>query len=962
MDRTLRLAEFAELAATAVAATGLAAASDRVRVVPGERMLRSYVTQGVLDRPTVVATPAGREARYGRRHLLQLVAAKRLQATGATMAEIRERLAGADGAALAALAALPEGVVPDGLGDTAPSAPSQRRADFWREPAAPAAATAAQASAATASPAGRPSAVPVHTVHVLRVAAGVELHLDARRWSASGAGELAAAVSAVLASHGTGPARHHPAHRRARSPITARPRGDAMTASPPVLDRSLVDLPEEPGRPGCGVARTEHGALPLVAMDVDARIVGLTAACTVRQTFRNTGTAPVEVTYVFPLPSRGAVTALRAVLGGRIVEGRILERGAARQVYEDALAAGQRAALAEKERPDVFTTTLGNLRPGEDAEVALELVSPLAVDDGEATFRFPLVVAPRYTAGTPLPGEQAGTGDDPDTDAVPDASRVTPPRLGDGDPRPDLSVRVTLDAAGLGLEDWRCSHDMVVDSDALTLAPGARLDRDLILRARLADAGPQAAMVTVADADGEEGTWAVTVVAPRDAARTADLDVVVLLDRSGSMRGWKMVAARRAAARLVDGLGSGDRFAVLGFDDRVEQPDATGLQPGTDRLRFAAVRWLSALDARGGTELGRAIEAGTQMLPRDPGGRRRCVVLVTDGQVSGEDQVLQTVAGLRDTTIHCVGIDKAVNAGLLERLARSTGGRVELVEGEDRLDEALDRICRLVNPPVLTDVTVDVDGLIPGTEIPEVRDALGGVPLVIAGRYRGQPPQTARLRANGGRLPAEVAAGAGSPALPVLWAQARIAELEDRYAAGHGAGLDDEIVRLSLRHHVLSRFTAFVAVDPERGETDDLVQVVQRVEEPAGWAGAPMLAAMASAPYAPAPAGSGPSHRSLRAMRLSRPELRRPAGRPKAPDLVAAVRELLDDLRVAAPDVARRARELAATLRVTPGRAELAALLELLADALDAGQQPDTDLLDRIEAASGGARRRFWER
>ena len=77
---------------------------------------------------------------------------------------------------------------------------------------------------------------------------------------------------------------------------------------------------------------------------------------------------------------------------------------------------------------------------------------------------------------------------------------------------------------------------------------------------------------------------------------------------------------------------------------------------------------------------------------------------------------------------------------------------------------------------------------------------------------------------------------------------------------------------------------------------------------------------------------------------------------------MAAVRELLDDLRVAAPDVARRARELAATLRVTPGRAELAALLELLADALDAGQQPDTDLLDRIEAASGGARRRFWER
>jgi len=146
----------------------------------------------------------------------------------------------------------------------------------------------------------------------------------------------------------------------------------------PVFDPDLPTalLPDD--RPGCGEARTAERALPLVAIDIDARLSGLTAWCRLRQRFTNPTEQPVEVTYIFPLPNRGAVTAMTATLGGRRVEGRLLERGGARQSYEEALAAGQRASLAEKDRPDVFTVTLGNLRPGEDAEVELDLVGPLS--------------------------------------------------------------------------------------------------------------------------------------------------------------------------------------------------------------------------------------------------------------------------------------------------------------------------------------------------------------------------------------------------------------------------------------------------------------------------------------------------------------------------------------------------------------------------------------------------------
>src|SRR5204862_592298 len=131
---------------------------------------------------------------------------------------------------------------------------------------------------------------------------------------------------------------------------------------------------------------------------------------TVRQTFVNTHAEPLEATYIFPLPDRAAVTSFRLEVAGRVVEGQLKERGAARRDYDQAIQAGHRAAITEEERPGVFTMRVGNLPPGEAATVHLNLSGPLPYDSGEVTFRFPLVVAPRYIPGTPLPGASVGDG------------------------------------------------------------------------------------------------------------------------------------------------------------------------------------------------------------------------------------------------------------------------------------------------------------------------------------------------------------------------------------------------------------------------------------------------------------------------------------------------------------------------------------------------------------------------
>jgi Ca-activated chloride channel family protein len=608
-----------------------------------------------------------------------------------------------------------------------------------------------------------------------------------------------------------------------------------------------------------GALNTAEGALPLRALSVDARIVGTLAETRVRQRFANTASVPLEATYIFPLPPRAAVTRFRFEVNDRVIEGDLQERGAARRTYDAAVQAGHRAAIAEEERPDVFTMRVGNLPPGEEATVELTLSYPLDVVDDEVTFRFPLVVAPRYIPGRALSGSDVGDGVARDTDEVPDASRISPPVLLPGYPsRVALSLVVEIEPGRSELTALASSLHAVsalrgngpTRSVRIEVTPGERLDRDFILRFSSAQRAVSSTLALTPDERGVEGTFALLLLPPAHdgSERRVGRDVVFVLDRSGSMKGWKMIAARRAVARMLDTLGSHDRFAVIAFNNTPSRPatlDVRALSAGTDRNRFRAIEWVTKVEAHGGTVMETALDEACSLLGGGTLERHRSIAFITDGQVGNEAQLTELLMRrAKGVHVFTLGIDEAANSGFLTRIANATGGRSEIVESEARLDDALDRLHRALLPPVVAELSIEGRGLTLdlGSVVPTRLPGLfPGAPLVITGRYRGGAEGSVMVR---GRRPDGSAfelvvdgTTTTNAAIVTTWAKGRLRDLEDQFELSGDKSLAERITALSLERRVLCRFTAFVAVDRSSvvNTGGQNLRVTQAVEPARGW-------------------------------------------------------------------------------------------------------------------------------
>jgi DNA-binding transcriptional MerR regulator len=222
--------ELAQLVGEALGVDYAGQTNGRVREVPDRRTIRWYTTIGLLDRP---AAMRGRTALYGRRHLLQLVAVKRLQADGRTIAEVQESLLGADDATLDGLAHLPDiPLTPPPITAPQPATPPTRLAQP-ESPSAQAAASRATQSAKPPTQSAQPRAAQPESPSAQVAAPSAQPAAPSNQPAASCAGQ-----SAQPAAPSTQPAA--PSARTAGSRGAQPARFWAARPAPPTPSASLV--------------------------------------------------------------------------------------------------------------------------------------------------------------------------------------------------------------------------------------------------------------------------------------------------------------------------------------------------------------------------------------------------------------------------------------------------------------------------------------------------------------------------------------------------------------------------------------------------------------------------------------------------------------------------------------------------------------------------------------------------
>ncbi|MFV1959537.1 MAG: VIT domain-containing protein, partial [Planctomycetota bacterium] len=560
--------------------------------------------------------------------------------------------------------------------------------------------------------------------------------------------------------------------------------GTVVGATPPIVDRHRPRPPRPPRHP---VRLKDHR--------VHATLKGRVADVQVEQVFHNDSGRQLEGTYLFPLPEGASVARFAMTMGGKMVEGEILEAKQARRIYQDIVRRRRDPGLLEYVGRGLFRARVFPIEPRSDLTIRLRFQLVLPENDGTLEFRYPLA-----------------------TDRL------------NGQPVENVLVNVDIES-DVDLKAVYCpSHDVAVVRKGNRRASvtyeraGRKQDRDFLLYVGRSPEDVGFSLVSH-QAVGEDGTF-LAVLAPSSdvpAAERQPKDVVYVLDVSGSMgEDDKIDQAKRALEYGVRTLHAGDRFAIIAFATGVRSfRDA--LVPVTGETKDAASRWIRGLRAAGGTNIEEALARALALQGSD---RLRLVVFITDGKPTigqtDPDRLLEQIRkeNRAKARVFTFGVGYDLDVRLLDRIAEATKGSRDYVTPREDLEVVTSRFFRKVSEPVLSDVKISFGPGIHDVYPKDLPDLFAGGQIVVLGRYEKPGDRLIRLEGTlaGKRVVHEYSvtfAGRETASyLPRLWAHRKVAFLLDAIRLhGENKELIDEIVRLSTRYGIVTPYTAGLVVE-----------------------------------------------------------------------------------------------------------------------------------------------------
>lgn len=413
----------------------------------------------------------------------------------------------------------------------------------------------------------------------------------------------------------------------------------------------------------------EGERIALSDVSVFAVLSDLLSEVTVSQTYRNDENRNIEAVYTFPLPLDAVLLELRVELGGRILDGVVVEKHEAEEQYEDAVAGGDSAVMLAEIEPGLHTMNVGNLLPGETARITFKYAILYRWSGDRLRFLLPTTVAPRYGESPHRPHETT------------EVSLTVENRF-------SLQVEIfgslrdaQFDCPSHPVSLARSGEKAVLSLDQVK----AVMDRDFVLNVK----APQAAhSFALCGADGE-GVAALASFQPffPGLRQHRPLNLAIVIDCSGSMAGGSIEQAKAALDRILATLQSHDRMTIIAFGSTVRLLSGE-LVPCNEANLAQAEAFARDLDANlGGTDIEGALDKAYEVLN---GVEAADIFLVTDGEVSQWEPVVRNgrKAGHR---IFTVGVGNAVSEAFVRRLASATGGGCELVSPREGMAERVVR-------------------------------------------------------------------------------------------------------------------------------------------------------------------------------------------------------------------------------------------------------------------------------
>jgi Ca-activated chloride channel family protein len=590
------------------------------------------------------------------------------------------------------------------------------------------------------------------------------------------------------------------------------------------------------------------------------RVMPVGARLLVRHTFRSAEKKPLEVIYSFGLPRDASLRRFRITGEGFSVSSDLKPVEEAVKDYEEGLAEGHLAAMARQYGDGLVNLTVGNIRPGEEVAVNLEILAGVESRDDGLRFRFPFTLAPSYHARARAAEVKPGVGEI-ELPADEFGDLVLPQFASDASALHEVGFDLTVAMTRPIVETGSPSHAVRAvgtghNRSRVSLATAKDVpNRDLVLDVRTGEG--EAGVIS---GTGKDGKGHFAAVAPSAAfkaeAEGGKVDdeprrIVFVTDRSGSMGGVPIEQARRAVEACLGALAESDNFGLVAFDDRVEF-FGERLAAATRENRDKARAFLAGIDARGGTALAAGLNAAAGMLGKGTAEGGGDILVFTDGQVFGTERILEgtRAAGIR---VHCLGIGAASQDRFLAQLARETGGVSRFLTPRERVDLGAVELFASVGRPVASQVEAKVEGFADGYVAPDPpKFVFSGTPVVLFGETSG--PGEGRLvlgwearRGAGKRqsavLPFAVGAGGDGETLRLLRGARLITDLEGHLMEEGGTEalkkreadrIRGRLVALSQAYGLTSRPMALVAVVKRPGDRPGDLPVTRVV--PVGFA------------------------------------------------------------------------------------------------------------------------------